>query len=131
MSNTWNTLVKCGSTQNYTIITTTCLQGRHNSFVPNSPVLLENTQKIAKNPNDTTSANLYFCNLSLAILSLALAFSSLLLALFSLLIATVSLSITSFSFSSATFLDSCTCWILQGQWVQLRIDAYMFCHPTT
>ena len=29
----------------------------------------QKTQKIAKNPHDTTSANLYFCNFSLAILS--------------------------------------------------------------
>ena len=35
------------STQNYTISKTTCLQGRLNSFVPNSPILLENTKKIA------------------------------------------------------------------------------------
>ena len=35
------------STQNYTITTTTCLQGRLNGFVPNSPILSENTKKIA------------------------------------------------------------------------------------
>ena len=39
------------STQNYTITTTTCLQGRLNGFVPNSPILLENTKK--KNSNQS------------------------------------------------------------------------------
>ena len=101
MPNTWNTFVKCGSTQNYTITTTTCFQVRHNGFVPNSPILLENTHKIVKNPHDTTSANLYFCNFSLAILSLTLVFSSLHLATFSLSIAAFSLSLASFSFSCA------------------------------
>ena len=62
----------------------------------------QKTQKIAKNPYDTTSANLYFCNFSLAILSLTLAFSSIRLVTFSFSIAVVSLSLASFSFSCAT-----------------------------
>ena len=38
------------STQNYTITITTCLQEKLNGFVPNSPILLENTKK-KKNSN--------------------------------------------------------------------------------
>ena len=62
----------------------------------------KNKKKKQKTPYDTTSANLYFCNFSLAILSLTLAFSSLHLAIFFLSIAVVSLSLASFSFSSTT-----------------------------
>ena len=103
MSNTWYTLVKSGSTQNYIITTTTCLQGRLNDFVPNSSILPENTnKKNKKNTHDITSVNLYFCNFSLVILSLILTFSSLHLAIFSLSIAAISLSLASFSFSSTT-----------------------------
>ena len=42
---------------------TTCLQDRHNGFVPNSPILPENAKKKkkkkkAKKTHDTTSTNL-------------------------------------------------------------------------
>ena len=66
------------------------------------PTYQKTHKKIAKNSYDIISANLYFCNFSLAIFSLILAFSSLYLTLFSLLIVAVSLSLASFSFSFAT-----------------------------